>query len=201
MSDAPHPAAEAGQDPTRDTGDDPLPDTQFEHQVVNLLRSWVRMTRQAASAHTEAALDRASFESFPASDPAAPAAMPNDRGPTLQEIDCTMSVGHLVFECAPRADPPIRDDRPPAAWTIEGDAPDGGRLRVRVWVDDATPESTVPATLELEPVHASMRPNHSERRQRSERRVGSRKMPDGFDRRRMRRRDAGGAQATRGASA
>jgi hypothetical protein len=191
MSDAPNPAAEAGQDPTRDARDGTRHDTRLEHQVVNLLRSWMRMTRQAATAHTEAALDRASYESFPASDPVAPAAAPNDRRPTLEEIDCTMSVGHLVFECSPRADAPVRDDRPPPAWTIEGDAIDGGRLRVRVWVDDAAPEAAVPTTLELEPVHASMRAQRSERRVTAERRTATRTMPDGFDRRRTHRRGAG----------
>jgi hypothetical protein len=200
MSDPTNLHNEAGQDPTRDTSNaDGRHDARLEHQVVNLLRSWLRMSGEASSAHTEAALDRASFESFPASDPVAPAAAPNDRRPSLEQIDCTMSVGLLTFRCTARPDEPLRDDRPPPAWTIEGDAPGGGRLQLRVWVDDATPESAVPATLELEPVHASIRPMDEERRVGTERRTAPRTLPDGFDRRRIQRRapSAGRADAPR----
>jgi hypothetical protein len=189
MSDAPRRSAQADQDPTRDTAEAGR-DQRLEQQVVNLLRSWIRRSREAASVHTEAALDRASFESFPASDPVAPAAASNDRRPSLEEIDCTMSTGELVFRCASPAGSATRDDRPPPASVIEGDTADGGRIRVRVWVEDAAPGDAVPSTLELEPVHASLKPNQHERRVGAERRTASRKMPQGFDRRQATRRGA-----------
>lgn len=197
MSDAPNPDAEAGRDPTRETQDDPQRDLRLEHQLLNLVRSWLRRTREASAVHTEAALDRASFESFPASDPVAPAASQTEREPSLEEIDCTMSIATLVFRCAGRDGP--RVDRPEPAWTIEGDAPGAGRLRVRIWVEDADAAADVPSALELEPVHASMRPQMHERRVAGERRTVSRKLPDGFERRRHQRRGAAsGAHAGNG---
>ena len=74
MSDAPDPNAEAGRNPTRETHHDPQRNAGLEHRRLNLVRSWLRRSREASAAHTEAALDRASYESFPASDPMAPAA-------------------------------------------------------------------------------------------------------------------------------
>jgi hypothetical protein len=193
MSDAPNPAPESGQDPLRDAHDDTLRDAQLEQQVLNLVRSWLRRSRESDAARTEAAIDRASFESFPASDPVAPAVASAERAPTLEEVDCTMTPRELVFRCAPR-EPDA--GRPPPAWTIEGATGDGGRLRLRVWVDDAPPEAAVPATLELEPEHASIRARREERRSGEERRTLERSMPAGFDRRTAQRRaDARAAQA------
>jgi hypothetical protein len=188
MSDAPDPEAEAGKDPTRTMRDDPKRDLQLEQQVLNLIRSWLRRTREASAARTEAALDRASFESFPASDPVAPAASQSERAPALEEIDCTMSVGTLVFRSAGVDGP--RTDRLEPEWTIEGDASGGGRIRMRIWVEDAGAAADVPSALELEPVHASLRARNLERRVVGERRTVSRKLSDGFDRRRQQRRGA-----------
>jgi hypothetical protein len=170
-------------------GEDPLHDARLEHQVLNLVRNWMRRRREASAAHTEAAIDRGSFESFPASDPVAPAISTAEHAPALEEIDCTMCPDELVFRCAT---PETDGSRPPPAWTIEGDAPGGGRLRLRVWVDDTKATGAVPQPLELEPVHASIRPRQHERRGGGERRNQSRAMPSGFDRRVAERRVAAG---------
>jgi hypothetical protein len=194
MSDAPDPNAEAGRNPTRETHDDPQRNAGLEHRLLNLVRSWLRRSREASAAHTEAALDRASYESFPASDPMAPAASQSEREPTLEEIDCTMSVATLVFRCAGREGP--RTEAAAPDWTIEGDAPGGGRIRMRIWVEDADAAADVPSALELEPVHASMQAHRHERRVAGERRTVSRKLLDGFERRRLPRREtASGKQA------
>lgn len=193
MSDAIRPGSEAGQDPTRETEGDPKRDPQFERQLMNLVRSWLRRTREASAARTEAALDRASFESFPASDPIAPAAAQREREPALEEIDCTMSLATLVFRCAGHDGP--RVDRPAPAWTIEGDAPGGGRLHLRIWAEDDE-GAGVPSALELEPVHASMRAQNTQRRRVGERRTISRQLPDGFERRRHQRRGAASGAET-----
>ena len=187
MSDTPR--------PTRSTATtDDVADARLEDQLLHLVRGWLRRSREASAAHTEAAIDRASFESFPASDPVAPAAASSARQPALEEIDCTMRPGLLEFRCASDTPDP---SRPPPAWTIEGDAPGGGALRLRVWVDDDAPQEAVPSTLELEPVHASIRASQPDRRSGDERRALSRSMPAGFDRRRSVRRaaDAAGADA------
>jgi hypothetical protein len=93
-------AADPRRDPTHDARDTTLRDAHLEREVLNLFGSWLRRTHEASSAHTEAAIDRASFESFPASDPVAPAAASNDRSPALEEIECTLSAGEPVLRCA-----------------------------------------------------------------------------------------------------
>jgi hypothetical protein len=181
---SPDPASAAGQDPRRDAS--------LEHQMLDLIRNWMRRNREHAAARTEAAIDRGSFESFPASDPVAPTTDTGDHAPAIGEVDCTMRRNELVFTCAVReADP----DRPPPAWTIDGDAGDGTHLRLRVWVEDTPEDGPVPATLRLEPVHASMRPRQQERRAGAERRTQHRTMPAGFDRRRSERRATEGVAA------
>ncbi len=187
MTDTPHPEPSSGSP-------SPPADGRLEHQVLELVRNWLRRAHEASAAHTEAAIDRGSFESFPASDPVAPAVPSTDREPGLEEIDCTMHVDRLEFRCASR-EPDA--SRPPPASTIEGDAPDGRHLRLRVWVDDSSPREGVPQSLELEPVHASLRARRQERRRGAERRVQARAMPQGFDRRVAQRRAPGdGAGAT-----
>jgi hypothetical protein len=180
----PDPAYAAGQDRRRDAS--------LEHQVLDLVRNWMRRSLEHTAARTEAAIDRGSFESFPASDPVASATATSDHTPALGEIDCTMQRNELVFRCAAREGDP---DRPPPAWTIEGDAGDGTHLKLRVWVEDTSEEGPVPATLELEAVHASIRPRQHERRAGAERRTASRAMPAGFERRHIERRAIEGAPA------
>lgn len=186
MNEPRRPARAAGEDGTREHA---VADAGFEDKLLELVRNWMRKAREAASDRTEAAIDRASFESFPASDPVAPAAASTDREPALEEVDCTMECDRLVFRCAPR-EPDAH--RAPPAWTLEGRAPDGGRMLLRVWIDDTPREQAVPQTLTLEPVHASIRARQHERRSSAERRVAHRSMPAGFDRRRAERRIAGG---------
>jgi len=157
MSDAPKPKPESGQDPTRESRDTTLREAHLERQVLNLFGNWLRRTHEASAARTEAAIDRASFESFPASDPVAPAAASNDRSPALEEIECTMSPGELVFRSASSGERHAPDDRPPPAWSSEGELTDGRRVLLRVWVKDTDAQDAVPDTLELEPEHASLR--------------------------------------------
>jgi hypothetical protein len=167
---------------------DATSDARLEMQVLALVSDWLHRSREASAAHTEAAIDRGSFESFPASDPVAPAGSSTDREPGLEEIDCTMRLGLLEFRCA--AHEPDAS-RPPPASTIEGEAPDGRRMRLRVWVDDMQAGHGVPQSLELEPVHASLRARLQERRAGADRRSLTRAMPQGFDRRVAPRRAPG----------
>jgi hypothetical protein len=179
-------------DPASPAGQSPLSDAHLEGQVLDLVRDWMRRTHENEAAHTEASIDRGSFESFPASDPVASAVATSDRTPAFVEFDCTMRRRELVFRCATR-EPDAH--RPPPAWTIEGDPGDGSRLTLRVWVEDEPAEGPVPSTLDLEPVHASIRPRQHERRVGAERRTGDRTMPAGFDRRRTGRRAIEGVPA------
>lgn len=86
--------------------------------------------------------------------------------------------------------------RPPPASIIEGEAPGGNRMRLRVWVDGEPPEAGIAQSLELDPAHASIRPRQTERRTGGERRTNARPMPAGFDRRFAERRARDGAGAT-----
>lgn len=201
MSDAPDPKSTPrsapGRDPARDTRDTTLREAHLEQKVLNLFGSWLRRTHEASAAHTEAAIDRASFESFPASDPVAPAAASADRSPALEEIDCTMSAGELVFRVAPASERQAHDERPPPAWSSEGELSDGRRILLRVWVAETAVQETVPDTLELEPEHASLRARGQDRRNGRERRVHARRVPEGFERRNAHRRSAGDTDRAR----
>ena len=175
-------------DPGRGAGT-PIGDATLERQVLELVRGWMRRSREASAAHTEAAIDRGSFESFPASDPVAPVTSSTDRAPSLERIDCTMTPDELIFRAA-SVEPDATRGAP--AWLIEGAARDGGHLCVRVWVDDSPGRQAVPETLGLERDHASIRPRQHERRSGTDRRTTSRAMPAGFDRRVAERRAADG---------
>ena len=192
MSDATRSNPESARDPTRETRDTTLREAQLERQVLNLFGNWLRRTHEVSGAHTEAAIDRASFESFPASDPVSPAAASNDRSPALEEIECTMSPGELVFRCA-GGERHAPEDRPPPAWSSEGELSDGRRIRLQVWVDDVGARDAVPDTLALEPEHASLRARGEDRRNQRERRRRSGKPPGGTDRRHAQRRMTEGA--------
>jgi len=154
--------------------DKPLarPGPTLERQVLDLVCNWLRLTREANAAHTDAAIDRGSFESFPASDPVASAVATSEREPTLQVLDCRLSPEVLTFHCAPHSDEPDAL-RPPPAYTLEGAIGDGSHLRLRVWVDDGPAHDPVPRNLTLEPVHASLRARQHERRSGEERRVAA----------------------------
>lgn len=176
--------------PNADPADAPAgDDTALPRQLFALVRHWLRVSREANAARIDASIDRASFESFPASDPVAPAVATGEHEPSLAAVDCTLTPGELVFRLGPRGDSPDAL-RPPPAFTIEGDTDGDGRLRLCVWVDDVAARDTVPAALELEPVHASIRARQHERRSGVERRSEPRTMPAGFDRRVAERRGA-----------
>ena len=51
-----------------------------EHKLVGVIWHWLRAYRVAEAARREALLDRASYDSFPASDPVAPAASADPDG-------------------------------------------------------------------------------------------------------------------------
>ncbi|HYF60245.1 MAG TPA: hypothetical protein VEA81_14945 [Burkholderiaceae bacterium] len=185
MSDPRNPNAQAG---TSATADDVLQDPTLSRQVLDLVRGWVRRSGEASAAQTEAAIDRGSFESFPASDPVASAVATAERGPMVRTIDCTMTTDSLVFRICRGDD--TASAGPPPAYVLDGEVPDGGRLSIRVWVDDAAPEATVPESLVPPAEHASLRPQQTERRSGDERRAQPRTMPAGFDRRLAQRRAA-----------
>jgi len=189
MTDTPRPEPSSGQDPARTSAHG---GAGLEHQVLGLVRNWLRRSHEAGAARTEAAIDRGSYESFPASDPVAPSGSSTDREPALGEIDCTMRTDSLEFRCASR-EPDA--SRPPPASIIEGEAPGGNRMRLRVWVDGEPPEAGIARSLELDPAHASIQPRQAERRAGGERRTSPRPMPAGFDRRFAERRARDGAGA------
>lgn len=186
MTDTPN-APEGGGDPSRDAA--------RVHPLLELVADWLRRARTAESTRVEATIDRGSFESFPASDPVATATATGERQPGLQAVDCTMRPDRLTFRLAPRE---AETGRPPPAWTVESEAGDGGRMSLRVWVLDGSEADTpVPAALELEPVHASLRPRGHDRRGGMDRRLAAGPMPAGADRRRGERRSrADGAGGT-----
>jgi hypothetical protein len=185
-------------DPTSDSrgagsAEDALSDPTMSRQLLDLVRGWMRISGEASGAKTEAAIDRGSFESFPASDPVASAIATAERAPSEECVDCTMTVDALTFRRSGTND--TQGSRPPPAYTLEADVPGGGSLTIRVWVDDVAPQAAVPEALELEPVHASIRPRQQERRVGDERRAEERNMPAGFDRRIAQRRSATGQTA------
>lgn len=190
MTDTPRPEPSSGQDPARTSAHG---GAGLEHQVLGLVRNWLRRSHEAGAARTEAAIDRGSYESFPASDPVAPSGSSTDREPALEEIDCTMRADSLEFRCASRKPDATR---PPPASIIEGEAPGGIRMRLRVWVDGEPPEAGIAQPLELDPMHSSICPRQVERRAGGERRTSPRPMPAGFDRRFAERRARDGAGAT-----
>jgi len=163
------------------------PGPTLERLVLDLVCNWLRTSREADAAHTDAAIDRGSFESFPASDPVASAVATSEREPTLQVLDCRLSPGVLSFHCAPHGDEPDALRTTPA-YLLEGTTPDGFHLRLRVWVDDAPARDSVPHNLTLEPVHASLRARQHERRNGDERRVQATATPGRRERRLAQRR-------------
>jgi hypothetical protein len=138
--------------------------------LLGLLFDWIDQVQAAAREHLEAELDRASFESFPASDPAAPSMASQHR--SAVRIDCVVAEDRVTFTRALRTDdtgPAVRGE---ATESIEGETPSGVRVSIdvrrRVEEDAAAPQS-----LELEPEHASILPRQEERRSGNDRRTAS----------------------------
>jgi hypothetical protein len=142
-----------------------------DKRLLGIVHDWVDRAIEAERDHLEAELDRASFESFPASDPVAPAVTSQRRAPF--RIHCEVSGSRLSFSRAPRNEDPtgpaVRRD---PSDTIEGTTASGARVRIEVHLqpDEASPES-----LELPPEHASAVARDEERRIGAERRIAERK--------------------------
>ena len=121
--------------------------------IARIVLDWLARMQLAEREYVEAELDRASFESFPASDPVAPATDMQRR--TRLHIDCMLSEDRLSFARARRSD----DNDSPAASgerveTLEIEMPEGLRVVIDVrQADAATNPGREP--LELPPEHAS----------------------------------------------
>lgn len=131
---------------------------ELEHKLAGVVLRWVRAYREAETARLQAMVDRASYDSFPASDPVAPAASAESND-APQEIECVINGACLTLRCLPRGataskQTPVGD----GDLSFDGQLPDGGMLHVRVLVqslpsaEEAVEKSE--ATLPTEPVHA-----------------------------------------------
>ena len=129
----------------------------MEQKLAAVIGHWLRANRVAEAARREAVLDRASYDSFPASDPIAPAAL-CDPETDAQQLECVIDGDELTLRCAPRgATAPDQVARVPTL-TLQGERSDGGRLEVRVHVRSMpSAEQAVghsEAALPDDPVHA-----------------------------------------------
>lgn len=139
---------------------------ELEHKLAGIVLRWVRAFREAETARLQAAVDRASYDSFPASDPVAPAAsVESDNAP--QEIECVINGDCLTLRCLPRgATASNRASAGDGDLSFDGQLPDGGMLHVRVVVqslpsaEEAVERSE--ATLPARPVHAGELPARGE---------------------------------------
>ena len=129
-----------------------------ERKLAGVIWHWLRAYRVAEAARREALLDRASYDSFPASDPVAPAAS-GDPETDDQAIECLIDNDQLTLRCLPRGvtpTPAVEGAEPDLEF--EGERPDGGQLHVRIRIrsvpsaQDAVERSE--ATLPDNPVHA-----------------------------------------------
>ena len=139
---------------------------ELEHKLAAVVLRWVRAYREAEAARLQAMVDRASYDSFPASDPVAPAAsVESDEAP--QQIECVINGDCLTLRCLPRgatatSHPSTRD----ADLSFDGEMPDGAMLHVLVHVQSLpSAEGAVEkseATLPSEPVHAGEVPKRGQ---------------------------------------
>jgi hypothetical protein len=143
-----------------------------DRHLLGIVLEWIDRVQVADREHVEAELDRASFESFPASDPVAPS-LASQRRSTVR-IDCEVSEDRLTFCRALRTDDPTGPEvRGEPTDTLEGETPSGVRVRISVRTRAVDPQDAVPESLELPPEHASIDARQQERRIGSERRVRS----------------------------
>lgn len=154
---------------------------ELEKQLLKLVSNWIRSVREAEDTRVEADIDHAVFETFPASDPISPAAASDERASRVEEIDCVIDGATLTLSAAAHGDA-VHGGRP-HAYMIEGDLPEGGLLRLRVWVEATPQEEAVPSALQVPAEHASIRAMGEDRRRGQQRRQANREMPGGFDRR------------------
>ena len=129
----------------------------MQHKLAGVIWYWLQANRTAEAARRESMLDRASYDSFPASDPIAPAALCDPEN-EAQEVECVIDADRLTLRCVPqgatKADHAAREPE----LEFESERPDGGRLHVRVHVcavpsaQNAVDQSD--ATMPDRPVHA-----------------------------------------------
>ena len=139
---------------------DPKPSqasTELEHKLAGVILRWVHEYREAETARLQAIVDRASYDSFPASDPVAPAtSVESDDAP--QELECVIDGDRITLRCLPRGARTPQTVTGNADLDFNGELPGGGLLHVRVQVlslpsAQAAIEKSE-ATLPDEPVHA-----------------------------------------------
>lgn len=132
--------------------------SELERKLAGVLGRWLQATRSAEKARREALLDRASYDSFPASDPVAPASMTEPERET-QVIDCVIDGDSMTLRCAPHGASAALDAAGHRA-DLEFDAVDaaGEAVHVRIHVHTVpSAEGAIArseATLPDQPVHA-----------------------------------------------
>jgi hypothetical protein len=129
-------------------------------QLAALVMGWIEDVQAANQEHLEAELDRASFESFPASDPVA-AASTNQRASTLR-LECLVADDRLTFCRTARSDDSASPERGEPYDRLELETPDGMVIIVEVRRDDDADEERLDP-LELPPEHASIVSRQDER--------------------------------------
>lgn len=139
--------------------------TELEHKLAGVVLRWVRAYREAEAARRQASIDRASYDSFPASDPVAPAtSMEADDAP--QEVECVIKGDCMTLHCLPHGARTSQGSAPGSDLSFEGELPDGGLLRVQVRVEALPSAQTAvedsEGNLPSEPVHAGEVPAHGQ---------------------------------------
>lgn len=133
----------------------------LDDRLLATVLDWIGRLEQAESELLEAELDRASFESFPASDPVAPAVASSRRRSALR-IDCEIADDRLVFSRALRTDDAASvATRGEPDEVIEGESHSGVQISLALSHADRTPDNSTPQPIELPAEHASLRPKQS----------------------------------------
>ncbi len=158
MSDEPNKRARDDRDPVAD----------LEHKLAQIVWQWLRNARESQAAILEAELDRAVRDTFPASDPIAQNAVSERQG-GLDEIDCIIADGSLTMQLhATSLASAEGDERSPAAYILEGQSPDGDRLKIYVYTRHAA-STTVSAPTRSSETDAVDRPGAEDSRAEGER--------------------------------
>jgi hypothetical protein len=142
-------------------------DRQPGAQVASLVMAWIAEVQASEGEYREAELDRASFESFPASDPVAPATA--SQGTSALRLECVVSDDRLTFCRTPRSDDAASPGGGAPQDRLEFETADG--LRVVVVVRRSDDEDPGREPLELPHEHASIEGREDERRSGDDRRT------------------------------
>jgi hypothetical protein len=123
-------------------------------RLGQLVLDWLSRMQEAERAYVEAELDRASFESFPASDPMSPATAAHRQ--TTLKVDCVIDDDRIAFTRALRTD----DAASPAAGrpvleTLDVEGPDGTHIEITLRQGKGD-EHAAREPLELPLEHASL---------------------------------------------